>query len=112
MILAAGIDTTLAHRHEVAKAFRRGCVDVLHLDLISKRPTAACTTAFLPSKIRADKLLQLLSEKYHIGVLSNVSPDGRETLCIGHSGWIFREDIYRVIEALALGIAEQEEDVA
>jgi hypothetical protein len=27
-------------------------------------------------------------------------------LCIGHSGWVFREDIYRVIEALALVFAD------
>lgn len=108
MILSAGVDSVVAHRQEVAKAFRRGCVDVLHLDLVPKRPSAACTTAFLPPDIRADRLLQLLADKYYIGVLSCVAPDGRETLCIGHSGWVFREDIYRVIEALALAFAELE----
>jgi alanine-glyoxylate transaminase/serine-glyoxylate transaminase/serine-pyruvate transaminase len=104
MILSAGLDNILAHRQEVAKAFRRGCTDVLHLELVAKRPSATCTTVFLPSSIRAERLLQLIADKYHIGILSDVAPDGREILCIGHSGWVFRDDIYRVIEGLAVGL--------
>jgi aspartate aminotransferase-like enzyme/phosphatidylglycerophosphate synthase len=105
MLLASGFDVVLAHRQEVARAFRRGCKEVLHLTIIPRHPSAGCTTAFLPSNIRADKLLHFLTERHQIGILSSVAPDGRETLCIGHSGWVFREDIYRVIEALALAIA-------
>lgn len=109
MILTSGLDTVLVHRQEVAKAFRRGCVDILHLDLVPRNPTAACTNAFLPSNIQSNRLVQLLSEKYHIGVHINVLSNGRETMSIGHSGWIFREDIYRIIEALALVLAELSE---
>jgi aspartate aminotransferase-like enzyme/phosphatidylglycerophosphate synthase len=102
MILASGLERVLAHRYDVAVGFRRGCTEVLGLSLAAAHPSAACTTVKLPSEIKAGALRSLVLERYAIGIVAGTLPSGEETLILGHSGWVFRDDIYKAIEALAL----------
>jgi aspartate aminotransferase-like enzyme/phosphatidylglycerophosphate synthase len=102
MILSVGLDRYVQHRRDIAWGFRRGCREVLGLPLVAVRPSAACTTVKLPAGIRAEELLTSLREKHGIAIVSGETPGGEETLQIGHAGWIFRDDIFAVVQSLAL----------
>jgi len=104
MILASGLDVFLSHKQEVARSVRKGCLDVLHLDLATSRPSSGCTTVLLPPGVSGHELLEIIKAKYRVEIPIQTALNGREILCIGHSGWVFRDDVYRVIEALALGL--------
>jgi aspartate aminotransferase-like enzyme/phosphatidylglycerophosphate synthase len=106
MLVASGIKTILSHRQEVAKAFRRGCIEVTGLELVSHAPSACYTVAYLPENLTSVQVTQKLENDYHVGILAGIAPDGRHTLSIGHSGWIFRDEIYDLIRSLALSIAD------
>jgi aspartate aminotransferase-like enzyme/phosphatidylglycerophosphate synthase len=102
MILSVGLDRYLQHRRDIAWGFRRGCREVLGLPLVAEHPSASCTTVKLPAGISAEELREMLREKHGIAIVSGQTPTGEETLQIGHAGWIFRDDIFVMIQALAL----------
>jgi aspartate aminotransferase-like enzyme len=104
MILAAGLDRIFEHRLEVATGFRRGCTEILNLPLVTANPTAACTTVKLPKNIKARQLQSVIRDIHAIGMAIGTIPTGEETLIIGHSGWIFRDDIFKAVEALAYSL--------
>src|SRR5688572_10609269 len=104
MILAAGLEAFLAHRGQIARGFRRGCSEVLKLPLVSPRPSNAFTTARLPSEIRGQDLQALLTRVHSIGIPILRLPDGDECLAIGHAGWVFRDDIFAAISAIAVSL--------
>jgi aspartate aminotransferase-like enzyme/phosphatidylglycerophosphate synthase len=102
MIVASGVSAILAHRREVGSAFRRGCAHVLGLELVSLTPSEACTIAYLPKFVDPVQLVASLAKKHSVGISTNRTPDGRNTMVIGHGGWVFREDIYELIKSLAI----------
>jgi aspartate aminotransferase-like enzyme len=102
MIMAEGLDDFQTHRREVADAFRRGVAQVLGFEVAAKSPSCACTTALLPADVSGGKILRLLRDEHGLLLTGWQAPDGRATLCIGHAGWVYRQDIYRVIEAIAV----------
>lgn len=103
MILAAGLDTVLAHRQRIADRFRRGCVDEAGLILVGRdqaAPTDACTVALLPEGVSLPEFQGYLFASLRLVVASGTTPDGATTLQFGHSGWLFEDDIDRVVESL------------
>lgn len=105
-IKAEGLENLFARVDRLARA-TRAALTAIGLELLAKEsPSNACTGAFVPNGIDADKLIDTLSEKYNITVAEGQGHLKGKIFRIAHMGYIDAFDVLATISAIESTLSE------
>ena len=93
-----GVETERKVIASIAEEFRKGIKD-LPLELVSESPSNA-VTALHPVKVGAKEIIRILKDEYQIWGCPNGGEMADTVFRIGHIGYITRENLQKLIDAL------------
>ena len=107
IIEAEGLENTWA-RHALMGKATRNAVEALGLTLFAEPgyESDALTAFYVPEGFKAKEISALLKDKYDVIIGGGLQQLAGKILRIGHMGAIYKLDIYAVLGALEMALAE------